>query len=417
MTFKKLCLAIGISNYQHFNPLPNTVTKDAEDVFKLLTNNHNNGYQELLLNQEATGDAIRIALKQLAHYSNTESTIFIYISCHGGNISQETDSQSYLLPVDTKYDHFSDEAMVQSSISSDEFTQAIRAIPSRKVLVAFDCCHSGGIGEPKTIQQESIGGNMGCMKSGLKEQFYERLRADSRAILSSCREDELSWVFDKDNNSLFTKHLLAGLQGGAASNDGSVKLFNLFEYLQPKVTQERFDQHPVFNAKLEENFPVTFCSPTEQKVQPTGQPKALIGDYEFDAYVSFLDKEPDAAWVWEIFLPECEEYGLKVAVSNDVAIPGVARVANMERGIRKSCYTLVILSNEYLADFSSEFENTMAQSMSIEEGRYRVIPVSREDVDSRLLPSRLSMLTPVNLAHPYRARREMERLLTLLKNP
>src|SRR5690348_10860173 len=53
----------------------------------------------------------------------------------------------YLLPVDTDYS--SSEAVARTAIAGGEFTEALRAITARKMLVAFDCCHSGGIGQPK----------------------------------------------------------------------------------------------------------------------------------------------------------------------------------------------------------------------------------------------------------------------------
>ena len=33
-----------------------------------------------------------------------------------------------------------------------------------------------------------------------------------------------------DENSVFTKHLLAGLTGGVPSDDGAVRVFDLFEF-------------------------------------------------------------------------------------------------------------------------------------------------------------------------------------------
>ena len=59
-------------------------------------------------------------------------------------------------------------------------------------------------------------------------------------------------------NSLFTQHLLAGFKGGVSSEDGLVRVFDLFEYVQPRVTSDQPNQHPVFKADLEENFPSAF---------------------------------------------------------------------------------------------------------------------------------------------------------------
>ena len=101
----------------------------------------------------------------------------------------------------------SDEDLALTAISGAEFTAALKAIPARKALVVFDCCHSGGIGQPKDATASPI-------KAGLADGYYERLAAGrGRAILSSSRNSESSYVLPTAANSLFTQHLLAGLKG------------------------------------------------------------------------------------------------------------------------------------------------------------------------------------------------------------
>src|SRR6266566_4408093 len=49
-------------------------------------------------------------------------------------------------------------------------------------------------------------------------------------------------------------------------------------------------------------------------------------------------------------------------------------------GIRQAKRTLIVLSRAYLEDNLSDFENVMAQSLGIEEGAYRVLPVRIEPI-------------------------------------
>jgi hypothetical protein len=65
--------------------------------------------------------------------------------------------------------------------------------------------------------------------------------------------------------------------------------------------------------------------------------------FRYDAYVSYVDREPDTTWVWDTLVPRLEEAGLRVAVSGDVEEPGVARVVNVERGIKQAKRTVVVL--------------------------------------------------------------------------
>jgi len=400
-------LVMGIANYRHINRLPPTVLNDARGIGDVLVAPQHCGYPpdnvQLLLDDEATAARIRAALKTLAESTNAESTAFLYLSSHGGRIETGPYAGEYLLPVDAVYT--SGESVAQTAISGDEFTRALRAIPARKVLVVFDCCHAGGIGQPKDAAAPEL--------KALPESYYDALKQGrGRVILASSRSTEYSWVLPGAENSLFTQHLLAALRGGTPSEDGLIRIFDLFEYLQPRVTGDRPDQHPIFKAELEENFPVALYLGGQQGTVPTDEQ-----GFRYDAYVSYVDQEPDATWVWDTLVPRLEDAGLRIAVSGDVEEPGVARVVNVERGIKQAKRTVVVLSETYLADYVADFENVLAQTMGIHEGSYRLLPVKIEAIDEDQLPVRLGMLTTLNLTHPRRAGREFGRLVRALQGP
>jgi hypothetical protein len=401
-------LVIGIANYQHVNRLPPTVLKDAQDIHDLLLDPNHCGYApdnvQFLRDDQATQSAIRQALTSLAARSGPDSTALFYISSHGGRVEAGPHAGQYLLPVDTLYT--SDESLAETAISGDAFTKALRKIPARKVVVVFDCCHAGGIGQPKDALAPTL-------KTGFSDDYYEALKAGiGRAILASSRSTEYSYVLPGAENSLFTQHLLGGLRGGIASDDGLIRIFDLFEYLQPRVTGDQPNQHPIFKAELEENFPVALYLGGRKGVVPADE-----RGFRYDAYVSYVDREPDATWVWDTLVPRLEDAGLRVAVSGDVEEPGVARVVSIERGLEQSKRTVVVLSETYLADHVADFENVLAQTMGIQEGTYRLLPVKIAPIDEAQLPLRLSQLVTLNLAHPRRAERELGRLVDALQGP
>lgn len=407
-------LVIGIANYKAINPLPPTVLKDAQDVYNTLVNPSQGGYYpnnvQLLLDQEATGAALRQGLVNLAARSNPDSVVALYLSSHGGQIESGPHAGEYILPVDV--DYTSDVAVARTAISGAEFTDALRNIPARKVLILFDCCHSGGIGQPKDVTAPT-------MKGGLPDRLYENLKQGrGRAILASSRSDEYSWVLPGDDNSLFTKQLLAGMRGGIPSDDGMIRIFDLFEYVQPKVTTSQPNQHPIFKAEIEENFPVALYLGGQKGVVPrVDQEKG----YRYDVFVSYAEKDAeDADWVWETLLPKLEEAGLQVAISDDVRELGVSRVVNIERGLEQSKRTLIVLSPAYLADNMAQFENVMSQTVSIQESAARMIPVIVRPFDLGLLPQRLNpnVVAPADLTQPgRRAERQWDRLVQTLQSP
>lgn len=401
-------LVIGIVNYQNINKLPLTVLKDAQDIHDLLINPLHCGYSpnnvQLLLDNQATKAAISQALTDLSKRSNQDSTVFLYISSHGGQVEFGLHAGQYLLPVDA--DPTSGASTARTAISGTEFTDALRAIPARKIVVIFDCCHSGGIGQPKDPTAP-------VMKGGLPESYYDALKQGrGRVILASSRDTEVSWVLPGAANSLFTQHLLAGLRGGIPSDDGLIRIFDLFEYLQPKVTGDQPNQHPIFKAELEENIPIALYLGGQKGVVPV-----VEEGFRYDAYISYVDKEPDATWVWDTLVPRLEAAGLRIAVSGDSEDPGVARVVNIERGINQAKRTVVMLSEAYLADNMAEFENVLVQTMGIQEGSYRLLPVKTAPIEQNRLPTRLSMLTTLDLVHPRRAEREFDRLVKALQGP
>ncbi len=398
-------LVVQVAAYRHVPPLP--AVDDATAIAGVLTDPVRGGYRREHVRVLTDGDATRVglveALAALGRETDDDSTVFVYFSGHGGRVEHGAWAGEYLLPVDAVYPD--DESLAASAVSGDQFTTALAAMPARKVVVVFDCCHAGGVGRARDVGTRPL-------EVGLSDGYYDRLAAGrGRVIFASSRSTEYSYVPDGARLGLFTTHLLDGLQGGAAGDDGYVRVFDLFEYVQPRVTVARRDQHPVFKAELEDNFAVA-AGPAAKSSPSSAE---ADGRFHHDAYVSYA--AADSAWVWGTLVPGLEQAGVRVAVSDDVAEPGVARVVNAERGIRRSQRTLIVLSEAYLSDRMAEFENVLAQTMSVDEGRHRLIPVKAAPYDAGRLPTRLSMLTGVDLTRPERAGRELDRLVRALRTP
>lgn len=405
-------LLAGIAAYRHVTRLPATVLNDATDLHALLTRPELGGYAPgnatLLLDGAATGAALRQALADLTQRCDAESTALIYLSCHGARIEQGPLAGEYLLPVDA--DGSSAQALAATAISGAQFSAALRAIPARKVVVIFDCCHAGGIGQPKDALAPALQG-------GLPERYYQALLAGrGRVILAASRSDEYSYVQPGAANSLFTAHLLAGLRGDIASDDGLIRIFDLFEYVQPRVTRAHPRQHPVFKAEIEENFPVA--------LRLGGQAKAVVrasDGYPYDAYLLYAEQsEHDAQWVAGQLIPQLEAAGLRVALSADVLPAGVARVATIQRGMQQARRTVVVLSEAFLADSTATFEALLAQTIGIDrENSWRVLPVLIEAIDQSRLPYTLAspMAVPIDLVRPLRPAYGLPRLIRELQAP
>jgi hypothetical protein len=153
------------------------------------------------------------------------------------------------------------------------------------------------------------------------------------------------------------------------------------------------------------------------KAESKGELSEPLDGFLYDAYISYVDKEPDATWVWETLVPKLEDGGLKIATSEE-AILGVPRVVNIQNIIEQSKRTLLVLSDAYLEDDWADFQNVLGQTLGIEEGKYRLITLKISEFENGQLPSRLRTLTPLNLlVHPRRVKSGLTRLIETLRSP
>ena len=188
-------ILIGIADYQHIRSLPTSVLKDAKDILGVLVDQQLCAYGvedvALLLDGAATQAAIRKAFVDVAERTDADSTVFIYVSSHGGRVESGPNVGEYLLPVDAELDLSVSppQLVAETAISSAEVAEALRHISARKMVVVFDCCHSGGIGQPKDPAEPAF-------KTGLSESYYAKLtEGRGRIILASSRSKEYSYVW------------------------------------------------------------------------------------------------------------------------------------------------------------------------------------------------------------------------------
>src|SRR5580658_1743089 len=98
-------LIVGVADYLHVTKLPAAVRNDARGVRDLLVDPRYCGYPPghvtMLLDGEATREAIIDALSELAAHARPSSGVLLYISSHGGRVVSGALAGEYILPVDT----------------------------------------------------------------------------------------------------------------------------------------------------------------------------------------------------------------------------------------------------------------------------------------------------------------------------
>lgn len=209
----------------------------------------------LLHDAGATKQGILDGLDWLAEKtaSDDEATAIVFYSGHGGK-NEKTDSY-FLLP------HDADPGDLESSILPGKiFSDGLKSVKARRLLVFMDCCHAGGMASAK--DEAAIGlpsdYSLEAMSKGLAEELKQ---GEGRAVFSSSTNLQKSYIMPDGKLSIYTYHLIEALYGaGNLPHDTVVRLSNLIDHLSKSVPQSakkawNKQQTPFFDISSE-IFPV-----------------------------------------------------------------------------------------------------------------------------------------------------------------
>ena len=218
-------LLVGIDKYARVKT--GWKARDAWELFNVLVDRERAGYDPakvtLLENQQATRDAMLIALQSLGSRTTDQDTVLVYFS---GFSQRQPDGIHYLLPYETEE---KDPSLF--GISNEEFWRLLSQVKAKNVAIIIDSIGAGG--------------------------FIENLKEKRNLVLiGSARPDEMAYVDMDAPTSFFTKYLIEGLSGGLSSTDEYLRIVDLFNYIGPLVTQASPRQHPLMRGSFEYNFPV-----------------------------------------------------------------------------------------------------------------------------------------------------------------
>ena len=248
-----LLIGVGAHSYPSWS-LPVTV-KDVNALRHVLTHRKHCAYPKderhmrLLCDERATRANILAALDDLAAAvaKDPVSTAVVYYSGHG---CLQKDQKYFLVPHDTN-----PRKLAATALRAEDFTRKLRNIRAQRLLVILDTCYAEGMAEAKDIPR-------GFIPKAFPEPLIEALgRGDGRAVLSSCRGEESSWVLPDRTMSIFTKHLIEALKGASNSpGETLVTVADLMKYVSREVqnSAERLlgrQQKPFFKIEAGD-FPV-----------------------------------------------------------------------------------------------------------------------------------------------------------------
>ena len=219
-------LCIGIGAYQHLNPL-SCPAADATDVADLLTSGLIPTHIDLLTDSMATKPAVLSHLLKLAQRASADDTALVYLSGHGGRLSQRPTAKAYFCTVEARK-----QALAQTCISGEELTAALHSIQAGRLIVLIDSCYSGGMGEPR----QGVSSHMNPLNT---KDIAILVAGRGRAILAASRPDQVAWELYGMRNGLFTHYLLQGLKQEVVREDGTVWVSELFGYVSRELRRHK----------------------------------------------------------------------------------------------------------------------------------------------------------------------------------
>lgn len=227
----KWAVVIGIADYRgRLNDLWHP-DEDAIEMREALITKY--GFPEeniqMLLNKEATAQAIVDAIRWLALNEDAESTVVFFFCGHG---TRALDSKGWDDDVEADgYDESivtTDMYVLPDGLSTTYVTlgNEFANFESQKFALVFGSCYSGGMFDDD-----------------------DDLQASGRVICSACKADQYGWDYLELGNTLFGYYfvdeaVLQGLAEGLNVSGDGVSMEEALDYAYPRVTAQEPESEP-----------------------------------------------------------------------------------------------------------------------------------------------------------------------------
>jgi uncharacterized caspase-like protein len=156
--------------------------------------------------------------------------LLLYFSGHG---VKDDDGRLYLATTDTERG-----LLRATAVPATFVNETMTASRSRRQVLILDCCHSGAFARGMVA------------KGGESVDIRDRFEGRGRVVLTASNATQYAFqgdeIIGKGNRSVFTHHLVRGLETGEADlgDDGWVSLDELYDYVYDRVTDETPKQTP-----------------------------------------------------------------------------------------------------------------------------------------------------------------------------
>ncbi len=231
MSGKRAALIVATDNYE--DPDISQLRapgQDAEALGRILANEEIGAFEVTALVNEPAHEVRRLIEGFFAE-RKLDDTLLLYFSGHG---MKDEDGKLYFVVRDTQR-----KLLRSTGIAATFVHDIMERCRSRRQILIIDSCYSGAFAKGMQVRaDEQIGVN----------EYFRHGRG--RAVVTA--SNSMQYAFEGDElkgtsaGSVFTRHLIQGLESGEADrdNDGRVSFDELYDYLHDRVTKDRPEQVP-----------------------------------------------------------------------------------------------------------------------------------------------------------------------------
>ncbi|MBW4578726.1 MAG: caspase family protein [Tildeniella nuda ZEHNDER 1965/U140] len=220
---RKIALLIGVSDYASgLSPLPGAV-RDVEAVRRILLDAEMGNFDEAVALVNPDRQTMEQSIEKLFAELERDDLALLFFSGHG---VKDNSGNLYLATRITEKNARGQ--LTKSTAVPASFVHDIMdSSRSKRQVIILDCCFSGAFAEGMKAKDDGF--------IDVRRQFG----GEGRAVLTSSTSTQYSFEQDGSDLSIYTHHLIEGIETGAADldKDDWISVNELHEYAGSKVRE------------------------------------------------------------------------------------------------------------------------------------------------------------------------------------
>ncbi len=214
MSGARRAILIGNAAFPNEKALPDLrcPLNDVSGLAEQLGDPERGAFETVVCLEDADSGAVKRGLNGFLRAASPTDTVLIYYSGHG---KLDDGFALHLCTSDSEVD-----LLESTSVPSDFIWNLLGKCPAKRSVVLLDCCYSG-----------AAAGRVG--RGSVEERLRMEASGTGAYLITAADAIETAQEKEGDRYGVFTKHLIAGLESGAADSDGDghITMDGLYHYV------------------------------------------------------------------------------------------------------------------------------------------------------------------------------------------